>query len=85
MACLTNLFFFFFLSIHERIQYLLNHPLLFLDLIGKIFFFVAFPIVFGAIDDFYQAAAEGQMLASLNSKKKDWSDPPQEERGDVLC
>lgn len=40
------------------------------SLIGKIFFFLAFPIVFGNIDKFYQAAAEGEMLASMGSKKK---------------
>jgi hypothetical protein len=43
------------------------------DILGKVVFFVAFPIVFGAIDSFYQAAAEGEMLQSAlssNSKKK---------------
>jgi hypothetical protein len=44
------------------------------DVLGKVVFFVAFPIVFGAIDSFYQAAAEGEMLEaalSANKKKKE--------------
>jgi len=39
-------------------------------IVSKIFFFAAFPVVFAAIDSFYQKAAEGKMLQNLGAKNK---------------
>ena len=50
---------------------LVNWDTLLESIFGKVVFMVAFPIVFGAIDSFHQAAAEGEMLAAaLSSNKK---------------
>ncbi|CAB9500308.1 expressed unknown protein [Seminavis robusta] len=58
------------ISKHPFIDNLFDWDTLAEDLIGKVVFFVAFPIVFQAIDDFYQVAAEGNMLKKLEAMKQ---------------